>query len=382
MYRMGLLATLRSRVKGGQTIGVMITASHNPEPDNGCKLVDPMGEMLEQSWEKLATDLVNVSDHDLQDEIAKIIASQNIDIGSASSVFVGMDNRYHSPGLLKAVSDGVLTLKGKVKSFGICTTPMLHYYVVCANTNNAYGIATEDGYYKKLSASFKSLRGSELERGKYVNRLVFDGANGVGARKMLQFLKHMDNCLGVEVFNKGEGKINHECGADYVKVQQRCPIGLPELEPYARCCSVDGDADRIVYFFNDENNQFNLLDGDRIATLIAGYLKDLLAKCNVDLTLGLVQTAYANGASTDYIQNKLVRAIEIGGEFLASTENLKSFFFCRYRKYLFRAHRPASSICITKHWRMILACISRLTATERLCLATGHVNPFTLPRRT
>ena len=33
----------------------MITASHNPEGDNGVKLVDPAGEMLEFSWESLAT---------------------------------------------------------------------------------------------------------------------------------------------------------------------------------------------------------------------------------------------------------------------------------------------------------------------------------------
>ena len=33
----------------------MITASHNPEGDNGVKLVDPAGEMLEFSWEALAT---------------------------------------------------------------------------------------------------------------------------------------------------------------------------------------------------------------------------------------------------------------------------------------------------------------------------------------
>lgn len=179
MYRMGLLATLRSRAKAGQTIGVMITASHNPEPDNGVKLVDPMGEMLDQSWEKLATNLVNVSDQELQNEISRIIESEKIDIGSASCVFVGMDNRYHSPGLLKAVEDGVLTLKGRVKSFGIVTTPMLHYFVVCANTSNAYGLATEEGYYDKLTTSFKRLRGTDYERGNYKNRLIFDGKSTI-----------------------------------------------------------------------------------------------------------------------------------------------------------------------------------------------------------
>jgi len=34
-----------------------------------------------------------------------------------------------------------------------------------------------------------------------------------------------------------------------------------------RCVSIDGDADRIMYFFNDENGLFHMLDGDKIATL-------------------------------------------------------------------------------------------------------------------
>lgn len=89
-----------------------------------------------------------------------------------------------------------------------------------------------------------------------------------------------------------------------MKTAQCAPEGVPQ-EPNVRCVSVDGDADRIVYFYTDENNTFHLLDGDRIATLIAAYLKELLTASKLDIQLGLVQTAYANGASTNYISNEL-----------------------------------------------------------------------------
>lgn len=74
-----------------------------------------------------------------------------------------------------------------------------------------------------------------------------------------------------------------------------------------RCCSYDGDADRIVYYYVDEDGSFRLLDGDRIATLAALFIGELAKNAGLEekLKVGVVQTAYANGASTDYITSNL-----------------------------------------------------------------------------
>lgn len=97
-----------------------------------------------------------------------------------------------------------------------------------------------------------------------------------------------------------------QCGADYVKTGQRAPPSS-QAAPLARCASFDGDADRIVYYFIDSENTFRLLDGDRIATLAALFIGDLAKSAGLAerLKIGVVQTAYANGASTDYITQHL-----------------------------------------------------------------------------
>ena len=75
----------------------------------------------------------------------------------------------------------------------------------------------------------------------------------------------------------------------------------------ARCASLDGDADRLMYYFNDSDSNFHLLDGDRIATLAALFIGDLARNAGLGekIKVGVVQTAYANGASTSYITQDL-----------------------------------------------------------------------------
>ena len=52
-----------------------------------------------------------------------------------------------------------------------------------------------------------------------------------------------------------------------------------------------------------------MLDGDRFSVLFALFISKKLndAKLLNQVTIGVIQTAYANGSSTDYIVNTMVR---------------------------------------------------------------------------
>lgn len=81
---------------------------------------------------------------------------------------------------------------------------------------------------------------------------------------------------------------------------------------FCRCASLDGDADRLVYFSvtPESNSKIELVDGDKILSLFALFIREQLiilskeedAKNSRKAHLGIVQTAYANGASTNYLK--------------------------------------------------------------------------------
>jgi phosphoacetylglucosamine mutase len=122
--------------------------------------------------------------------------------------------------------------------------------------------------------------------------------------KLHEFVKTRLPLKTINTATEKSGHLNHMCGADYVKTTQKLPPAVSSLLNMGqRGCSLDGDADRLIYFYKDALNQVHILDGDKIAALVAEFIVDLVDKAGLSdlIKVGIVQTAYANGNSTYYL---------------------------------------------------------------------------------
>lgn len=324
--RMGMLAGLRA-MNTKKAVGLMVTASHNPVADNGLKAVDPDGGMLDQSWEKYATELVNCKEEEVPTQFERIAKSVGIvadDVNDKATVFIGRDTRPHSEHLCKIAIQGIESIGATVIDIGIVTTPQLHHCVRSQNIPEEKSLASVDGYYKKLTQAYLTLI-SQASSESIADPFVVDGAYGVGGPKFIDLLKAVNtkkkevNCQEVRNSPTGEAnkaeeeasKLNNGVGAEHVQKKLKFPENTVKLpsENGLRFTSFDGDADRIVYFRSINEGELNLFDGDKIACLLTMFIQkqfeQLPDELKAGVKFGCVQTAYANGASAKYINNVL-----------------------------------------------------------------------------
>lgn len=298
-----------------------------------------------------ACELADASSDAIPALVHSIAAREGISLTSGPAlVFLGVDTRPSSPSLMARVAAGAQAMGAAVQDHGRLTTPQLHHIVRMHNfpilaCGGRY--SGEAGYYRMLVDGFHAVTsGVRPETLAARGTLHMDCAHGVGGPQATKLATAFSGLVSFQLSNKGEtpeesAYLNEGVGAEHVQKGRLPPAGFTsQTHMGSRCASLDGDADRLVYFtFQSPSGTWKLLDGDKIAVLCAAWLADTLRAAGFTITgtpahahgsghhtwsvpastsvpsvssltslpvsVGIVQTAYANGASTDYVRDTL-----------------------------------------------------------------------------
>lgn len=272
-----------------ESFGVMITASHNHYEDNGVKIMDQHGNMVQEDVERYLENFVNnfYMEHpnkqppftpsiDIDEENVKYLKNNNINI------IIGYDSRESSPKIANLIEKGILrsNIKFPLQIVPYVTTPELHYM------------------FSKQTLPYNDYLQRCMEKIHF--SCVLDCANGIGSKKMLELEKNL-----VQLINTSwtePKKLNHECSSDFVCSQYKLPSESARYFTNELRASLDGDADRIVFYFLQQG-QLKILNGDYIAALVLTYLSKKLVKSDEKLTIGYVYTGYTNSACVNYVKS-------------------------------------------------------------------------------
>lgn len=268
-----------------ESFGIMITASHNHYEDNGVKIMDENGNMVTEDIERYLVQYVNdqFSNENMPYEPLIKIFNEDIQIikNKNLKLHIGYDSRQSSPDICEKIIKGILRTNDQFPYIvhPLVTTPELHF--IFSNSNYSYI------QYLKNAVNLVQYP------------CIIDCANGIGAKRMLEFKNPCIRLINTSWTNPQS--LNVQCSSDFVCTYKKLPSQSYSLTPNILRASLDGDADRVVFYYEKDTN-LNLLNGDYIAALILTYLSKNLTS-DTPLTIGYIYTGYTNNACVEYIQS-------------------------------------------------------------------------------
>jgi phosphoacetylglucosamine mutase len=239
--------------------------------------VDNHGNMINSQCEKFIEKVVN--DKSFQLNI------NNFDLISKVRIYIGRDTRQSGLEITNSILLGIKSINSNIDIVNLefVTTPQHHYL-------------TKYNYEDKLK--YIKFYGNAFLDWSPQMKLLVDCSNGVGSLTLGYLLEYYE-IYKIKLFNieiKEYHKLNYESGSDYVL--NNCKI--PMIESENLMASIDGDADRLIFYFKED--KLNILDGDYISALYS--LCCLKTVCKYNYSIGVIHTAYTNKAFINFIENK------------------------------------------------------------------------------
>lgn len=251
-------------------LGIIVTASHNPEKDNGIKIVNEKGEMITKLEEEYLEYYVNNS----KDQ--KLFLNQN-----NFKIIIGKDNRKSCNQIIDLISKGIKKVDNcNIINVEYITTPIIHYL-----SKQQKHIKNKDQGFYFINKYIQNIN-TELKHSPYI-----DCSGGVGS-----IILEKSNIKNIKLVCKSfDNILNLNCGSDYLLNNQQLNSYFDNKDNICGC-SLDGDADRSIFWVK-KNNKLSILDGDHQLVLWCIFLK----KKNINPVA--VTTSYCNGSAIKFLKD-------------------------------------------------------------------------------